>query len=148
MVATLSFLLCLASAVADYGLDYSFPMTNFHVKEHGRFAGKQELYENYMAGCRALNPPKVERDTSRDPCAEYEFDRLDMIRHQPKAMQVCRCFRWLSLRCISRKISRLILFFYRNYRTTLPQDMPKLKPPKKSWSCWQSSGKEIKTRSR
>jgi hypothetical protein len=83
----LFFLLCLASTTADYGLDYSFPITDWKVKEDGPFVGKQAMYDKYLLGCRENNPPKFEGDAS-DLCAVYEFDRLAMNKDQPKSMVV------------------------------------------------------------
>jgi hypothetical protein len=82
MTAFLPLVLCLVSVSAEYGPDYSFPMTGWNVKEAGPFTGKQEMYDNYLDGCRAINP------SQGDPCADYERDRLNMNRNQPKAMQV------------------------------------------------------------
>ena len=81
--------LFIAFATAKYGPDYSFPITEWDMKIDGPFLGKQEMYDNFLEGCRANNPPRFEGDT-RDRCKDFESDRLEMNKYQPKAMLVSR----------------------------------------------------------
>jgi len=117
----LFFLLCLASTTADYGLDYSFPITDWKVKEDGPFVGKQAMYDKYLLGCRENNPPKFEGDAS-DLCAVYEFDRLAMNKDQPKSMVNFTSAGYAKIKAPKEAVKLLTEFWNEHKNEQQPED--------------------------
>lgn len=78
-----------AQETAEYGVDVSFPIHHFDLKE-GPLGDRSAIYEEFMAGCRKFYGKKA------SSCDEGERGRLAMSLRQAQSMVV----RWN--RCLTR----------------------------------------------